>query len=165
MPDRKRKPRVFVLPAPPVVNVVYGQIDPNLNRDGHPVGAYADPANNTIYLPADPNKFMRGHETAHLFDHQVLTDGDRRYFQRLMHAPEGPWDRGAATGQVDGLRSPAEWFADYYGAAASGMTPQRGYAVAQFAEIGPKRMIRFQKAMERLMRRRSLKPYEPVEGE
>lgn len=146
-------------PAPPVVNTVYGPIAANLNGDGQAVGAYADPAKQTIYLQPDPNPFARAHETAHLFDSQVLSEGDRHYFQRLMQAPAGPWNHGEATGRVDGLRSPNEWFADYYAAAATGMTPQNGYSVAQFAAIGPKRMVRFQKALQRLADRQHLQPY------
>jgi hypothetical protein len=150
------------VPAPPTVNVVYENIDPNANQDGAAVGAYADPANQTIHLPKDPSSFMRGHETAHLFDAQVLSDGDRTYFQRLMHAPKGPWDHGTAYGKVQGEISPNEWFADYYGALASGQTPDKGYSIGSFAEIGPERLKRFAAALERLGRRQGLQPYRPA---
>lgn len=150
---------VAFIPAPPVVHTVYGAIDPNVNRDGQMVGAYADPATQTIYLPKDPSAYMRAHETGHLFDSQILSDGDRRYFARLMHAPAGPWDHGQAYGRVDGNVSPNEWFSDYYAAAATRMTPDRGYSVGQYAEIDAKRMRAFQKAMARLARRRDLEPY------
>lgn len=150
------------VPAPPKVNVVYGTVDPSLNADGAAVGAYTDAANNTIHLPRDPSDFMRAHETGHLFDSQILSDGDRNYFQRLMHAPAGPWDHGAAYGKVQGEVSPNEWFADYYGALASGLTPDKGYSIGQFAVIGPKRLERFAAALERLGRRNGLQPYRPA---
>lgn len=149
------------LPAPPVVHTVYGPVDPNVNQDGAAVGAYADPAAQTIYLPNDPSAFMRAHETAHLFDAQVLNDGDRQYFQRLMHAPQGPWNHGEAYGRVEGEASPNEWFADYYGALGSGLTPEKGYSVGQFAEIGVKRLQRFAAALERVGRRQGLQAYRP----
>lgn len=147
------------IPGPPVINTVYGPVDTSLNRDGQAVGAYADPATNTIYLPHDPNPYARAHETGHLFDTQVLSEGDRRYFQRLMHAPRGPWDHGETYGKVQGEASPNEWFADYYAAAATGMTPQNGHSIGQFAEIGAKRMKRFEKAMARLAKRHKLQRY------
>lgn len=148
------------MPRPPVVNVVYGTIDPNVNGGGAPVGAYADPDTNTIYVPEDPNPYARAHETAHLFDKQVLTEGDRRFFARLMRAPKGPWNHGEAYGHVQGEISPNEWFADYYAASATRQTPARGYAGSHFAEIDARRMRQFEKAMQRLMKRRGLKPYE-----
>lgn len=147
------------VPAPPIVNIVYGPIDPNTNGGGEMVGAYADPATNTIYLPNDPSPYARAHETGHLFDAQVLGDGDRIYFQKLMQAPAGPWDHGKAYGKVEGNISPNEWFSDYYAAAATGRTPQNGYGGESFATIGPKRMIRFEKALARLGKRRSLQQY------
>lgn len=150
------------VPAPPVVHTVYGPVDPNVNTDGAAVGAYSDPATQTIYLPNAPSAFMRAHETAHLFDSEVLTAGDRSYFQRIMHAPQGPWNHGEAYGKVEGEVSPNEWFADYYGALASGMTPDKGYSVGQFAEIGAKRLQNFAAALERVGRRRGLQPYRPA---
>jgi hypothetical protein len=149
------------VPAPPVVHTVYGPVNASLNQDGAAVGAYADPAAQTIYLPKDPSPFMRAHETAHLFDAQVLTDGDRSYFQRLMHAPQGAWNHGETYGRVEGEASPNEWFADYYGALASGLTPDKGYSVGQFAEIGAKRLQQFAAALERVGHRQHLRAYRP----
>lgn len=130
-----------------------------MGTDSQAVGAYADPASSTIYLPHDPSPYARAHETGHLLDSQVLSEGDRRYFQRLMMAPDGPWNHGEAYGKVDGFRSPNEWFADYYAAAATGQTPANGHSIGQYAEIGPKRMKRFEKAMARLAKRHQLERY------
>jgi hypothetical protein len=149
------------IPAPPVINTVYGPVDPNINGDGQAVAAYTDPTTNTIHLPRDYSPFMRANEVAHLFDRQVLTDGDRNFFRKLMRAPkDGPWDRAYA-GDPNGYVSPAEWFSDYYAAAATGLTPQNGYNATQHAEMDERRMRQFEKAMKRLMKRRGLKPYQP----
>jgi hypothetical protein len=106
---------------------------------------------------------MRAHETGHLFDAEVLTDGDRRFFQRAMKAPIGPWSHAAAYGRVEGNISPNEWFADYYGAFASNLTGLHGQSsVGSFATITPVRMRRFEKALVRLAKRRGLsQPYKP----
>lgn len=148
------------IPGPPVVNVVYEPIDASINGDGALVSAYADQGTNTIHLPVGgAHPFVRAHEVGHLFDSQVLTDGDRRFFQRIMGAPAGPWSY-VDTGEVNGYLSPAEWFADYYGAAAAGLTIDRGHSPpGSYALITEKRMRRFQNAMARLGKRRALRQY------
>lgn len=156
-----KQPKPYV-PAPPVVNVVYESVDPSVNGGSEMVSAYTDAANNTIHLPKNPSPFMRSHETGHLFDSQVLSDGDRNYFQRIMHAPAGPWDHGQAYGKVEGNVSPNEWFADYYGAYAANLTGLNGQpSIGSFAMITPKRMKRFISALERLGHRNNLQPYRP----
>lgn len=157
----KRPPSLLdplVMPAPPTVRYVHGAYP------GHPdLGQATDTGNATIYWQGDGplGAFPRAHEVGHLFDAQVLNDGDRRYFQRLMHAPGGAWDQG--TGNQGGTGSPVEWFADYYGAAATGFDPRpstRGGAdISSYAIIGPKRLERFKKALDRLGRRNALLPY------
>jgi hypothetical protein len=86
-----------------------------------------------------------GHELGHLFDWQSLSDGDRRYFTRILHAPSD-WERGGR-----------EWFADYYGAAAEGIDLRRENIIS-YAPLTLKRMRRFQAAMTRLGRRQNLAP-------
>lgn len=144
------------IPAPPVAHYAYG-LDPNVTTGtGAKPSAYTYTDTQTVYLPdrgRNPmQRFQKAHETGHLFMNQVLTDGDRQYFSRLLHAP-GQWGVG------QGADDPAEVFADYYGAAASGINPAHGYSVPMYVNLGPKRMKRFERAMERLSRRHHLKPY------
>lgn len=144
------------IPAPPVVNYVYG-LDPSVTTGGgEKPAAYAYTDTQTVYLPdRDSNPisdFQRAHETGHLFADQVLSEGDRRYFSRLLHA-SGRWSVG------QGADDPAEVFADYYGAAASGINPANGYSIPMYVNIGPKRMARFEKALARVAKRHNLKPY------
>lgn len=117
--------------------------------------AQTDRASGTIYYSQPLSKFARAHEVAHLLDAQVLSDGDRRFFQRLMHAPSGEWRQGSA---ADTRGGPSEWFADYYAFAALGIDPRRSYEDS-YATVGPKRLLRFQKALDRLGRRHGLRPY------
>ena len=147
-----------LVPAPPTVNYVYGPVDPNTNEQANmPVSAYADTATATVHLPEDPTPFMKAHEIGHLFDAQILTAGDRRFFQRTMGMPAGPWDHGAAYSTTDLSQSPSEWFADYYGAIAAGYT-RPGWGVGSFATIGPRRAERVRRALNRLGKRHNLKP-------
>jgi hypothetical protein len=119
--------------------------------------AYYDPDTHTVYSSGD--NFARGHETGHAFDQEVLSDGDRHYFQRLLHAPAGSWNRGTGA-TAEGLVSPSEWFADFYGAAAIRLDPRHD-GVSAYATIGPKRLKRFEAALARLGKRRGLEPYSP----
>jgi hypothetical protein len=147
-----------LVPAPPVVNYAYGPVDPNLNEQSNaPVSGYADTSTNTVYLPVEHSAFMKAHEVGHLFDTQILSDGDRRFFQRTMGMPAGPWDHGAAYGTADLGQSPSEWFADYYGAIAAGFT-RPGWNVGSFAVITPKRAKKVHQALKRVARRHNLKP-------
>lgn len=142
------------VPAPPVVTYVRG-VGPGTPSDAAGNASY-DPETHTVYSDGDP--FARGHETGHALDQEVLTDGDRRYFQRLLHAPAGAWDRGTGA-TSEGLKSPSEWFADYYGAAAIRLDPTRE-VVSAYAPIGPVRLKRFEAALARLGKRHGLKPYQ-----
>lgn len=143
------------VPAPPKYQILPGQIDPNLNQSGVLASAYADTANNAVHVQRDPDPFAVGHELGHLFDSQILGDGDRRYFQRLMHAPAGAWNLGETTGKVQGEISPNEWFGDYYGAMASGFDANHN-SLGSFAVITPRRLHNFEAALARLGRRRGL---------
>lgn len=143
-------------PAPLRYSVQMGAIDPSqVNGGTEMVGAYADPATATVHVQPDPNPFAVTHELGHLFDSQVLSEGDRRYFQRIMHAPRGAWNLAETTGKVDGLRSPNEWFSDFYGAMGTGFDANKE-GMASFAVITPKRLHNFEAALGRLGKRRGL---------
>jgi hypothetical protein len=110
----------------------------------------------TVYYQGNLDKATRAHELGHAFDDQVLSAGDRQYFQRLMRSPAGEWRAG--TGLHGGLQSPSEHFADYYQASALGLDPRRQNEAA-YTTIGPKRLKQFQKALVRLAKRHQLQPY------
>lgn len=142
---------VGLVPAPPVVNIVEGRapgVDPAAMGT-----AATDPNTSTIYHEGALDPATKAHEVGHLFDSEVLTDGDRHYFQRVMQAPAGAWQSG--TGLHGGATSPSEWFADYYQAAALHLDPSKQNEAA-YASIGPKRLHRVEAALERLARRRGL---------
>lgn len=143
-----------VMPMPAQVNLVQGLppgVDPTTLQGN--AATVADTA--TIYYQGKLDPFAKAHEIGHLFDHQVLSDGDRRFFQKLMHAPAGEWRAGTG---LAGLKSPSEWFADYYGSAVLGVDPTHANEAA-YASIGPKRLRRFEQAMQRLGKRHALLPY------
>ena len=146
----------LAMPAPPSIRYIHGPMpgDPNPGEYANT----ADTTTGTVYWTGRGllNGFTKGHETGHIFDAQVLNDGDRHFFQRLMHAPAGPWDSGS--GYEGGSKSPSEWFADYYGAAVTGVDPTHT-SVASYADIGPKRLLRFEQALDRLRQRRHLPEY------
>lgn len=153
--DQARTLASFYAPAPPRIRYVRGV------APGTPVGvmspAQTDIASGTIYYTQPLEKFDKAHEVGHVLDGEVLTDGDRQYFQKLMHAPAGAWYGGSA---ADTGGSAFEWFGDYYAAAAMHADPAHGQAWG-YAQIGPKRLKRFQQAIERLGKRHNLQPYQP----
>lgn len=139
------------MPAPPAVNYAQGTA-PGADANAMGTASYARDTN-TIYYQGKIDPTARAHETGHAFDDQVLTDGDRVYFQRLMRAPAGEWRTG--TGLQGGAQSPSEWFADYYQAAVMNVDPRFANEAA-YAQIGPKRLKQFRKAMQRLAKRRGI---------
>jgi hypothetical protein len=142
-----------VIPGPPVMHFVLGPSPGSSTANSQ---AAADCTTATIYYAPPLDAFARGHEAGHLFDCQVLSDGDRHYFQRVMHAPSGVWDQG--TGIPDGVHSPSEWFADYYAAAAIHLDLSRSI-VSSYAPLAPTRLKRVSRALERLGKRQHLQPY------
>lgn len=143
------------VPVPPLLQYQHGY-GPGVTQENAAGTAGYNRDTDTIYFQGkamDPA--ARAHETGHAFDDQVLNDGDRRYFQRLMQAPQGEWVAGTG---LSGTRSPSEWFADYYQAAAMEIDPRRE-SISSYAQIGPKRLKRFEKALARLAKRQGLKQY------
>lgn len=139
------------IPAPPTVNYVQG-VAPGADANAMGTAAYSRDTD-TVYYQGKLDPATKAHEVGHAFDDQLLTDGDRVYFQRLMHAPTGGWRTG--TGLQGGATSPSEWFADYYQAAAMNLDP-RVQNEAAYGQIGPKRLKQFKKAMQRLAKRRGV---------
>lgn len=142
------------VPAPPKVNYQQGY-GPGITQENAMGTASYDRDTDTVYYLGKPDAIARAHETGHALDDQVLTDGDRHYFQRLMQAPSGEWRSGTG---LQGLKSPSEWFADYYQAAALNLDP-RHEQVAAYAQVGTKRLKQFEAALARLAKRQHLKRY------
>lgn len=110
--------RSFAVPLPAVY--VHRSGCPHEQHAARP--ACTNPSTGEVWIPdSDTARFTLAHELGHAFDGQVLTDADRSWFRRVMHAPAGPW------WQPDGA---GEWFADYYADCAVGNAriSQEGYA-------------------------------------
>jgi hypothetical protein len=151
--NREKARNAYTVPAPPSVKWVRGV------APGTPAGvmspAQTDFVTNPIYSTQPLERYDRAHEVGHLFDSQVLSPGDHNFFQKLMHAPAGAWYQGSAADTGGG---PSEWFGDYYAAAVVDMDPDHEM-LGNYAQIGPKRLKRFEKALQRLAERHNLKPY------
>jgi hypothetical protein len=102
------------------------------------VGAYANPETRQIFMQEyDP--FTYAHEMFHILDSTVLTDADRRRFQRILGMPKRAWNTGTGIAG-GGLRSPSEIGADYYAAEAIGLDPSRQYEGAYAQSYNPRRL-------------------------
>lgn len=143
------------VPVAPTVHYTQGYA-PGITQENATGNAAYDPDTDTVYYQGKLEKSTKAHELGHALDDQVLSDGDRAYFQKLMHAPAGEWRSG--TGLQGGMTSPSEWFADYYQASALNLDPRRQNEAA-YATIGPKRLKRFEAALSRLAKRQHLKQY------
>lgn len=109
--------------------------------------AYADVSHSRIVTTGPLENTELAHEVGHLFDWQVLTDTDRSAFAAVMHSPARGWyELQMPSGDA------AEWFADYYAAAAGNYDPRtrrvRGGGIrtgdtSPYAKITYKRLQRF----------------------
>jgi len=143
------------VPAPPNVRYQHGYGPGITQENAVGTAGYNRDTDTIYYLGKAMDPTARAHETGHALDDQALNDGDRRYFQRLMHAPPGEWRAGTG---LQGTKSPSEWFADYYAASAMNVDP-RHESTAAYAQIGPKRLKRFEAALARIAKRQGLKQY------
>lgn len=109
-------------------------------------GAYADAQNSRIVTASPLTRRELAHEVGHLVDWQYLTDTDRERAARIMGVRAWDYtDNKPMTG--------AEWFADYYAAAATDYNPAvrhlkggglRGGQDFTYAHITGKRLRDFQ---------------------
>jgi hypothetical protein len=74
------------------------------------------------------DKFTLAHELGHQFDRQFLTDADREWLRRVMHAPGGEWIRRFGAD---------EWFADYYADCATRAWRRGSSSSAAYAPLPP----------------------------
>lgn len=141
------------IPGAPNFNIVYGPPPATAQLPQSVAANYYDPNTSTMYLQGHGDRFAQGHEAGHALDSQVLSDADRARFTRILGLT-GDWHRS------DYGHSPAEWFADYYSAAASGMDLSRE-GVDSYARFTPRKLKRFDRALRRLaLRHPELKPYQ-----
>lgn len=115
--------------------------------------ASADVQNGVIHSPGPLSRRDLAHEVAHIFDYRVLTDADRAKISRILKAPtDRQWYDGSGG---------AEFFADYYAAAAMGDQPGKARRVkggglrggegdVTYTKIGRKRLRRFRRALDEI---------------
>jgi hypothetical protein len=154
------------IPAPTGYKVVVdnptdaGGIDPATGQPYKSVGQYADPATNTVHTTRGYDRRMVAQDVGQLVGYNVLTAGDRNYFSRLLRTDPKVWvsGQGAQPGRLGGGD---EAFANYYAVAATGGL-RKGESVAMGdTSIDPVVLQRFTAALQRLGRRRNLRPYRP----
>lgn len=153
--------RTYV-PAPPKLRTVYD--DPQsvvaVNGPGSDAAAaWADPQAGEVHLArgAPVNPFIRGHETGHVFDYEVLDEGARNKLTRIMGL-SGPWEQGTGLAALN--KSPIEAFADYYGALASGMKLDGSTPVeTSYVTWKPRAMREIAGMLDRIGRRNHLAAY------
>lgn len=152
------------VPAPPRYSVVYdnpqnaGGVDPATGQPYPAVGQYADPATNTVHSTKGYSSRLVAQDVGQLVGYNVLTPGDRVFFSRLLKT--GAWDgkQGAKVGQK---QAGSEAFANYYAVAATGgLKPGESLAWGE-TPIDPKTLRKYTAALQRLGRRRGLRPYTP----
>lgn len=157
----KPKPRTVLdqltyAPAPPRASLVY---DPVLENAGAPsAGAYANTDTMTVHAlkGQEMDPVSAGHEVGHLFDVQILSDGDRRFFSRLLGTDPASW-QNLAGGNPGGAITGTEAFSDYYTVAANGIDMRRG-GYTGYVTVDPKISRKFNAALGRLGKRHGLKP-------
>jgi hypothetical protein len=104
--------------------------------DGHLGAASCSSAvSGEIWLPDWAfDRFTLAHELGHQFDRQYLTDADRAWLRRLMHAPARAWFTYAGAD---------EWFADYYADCATRAWRRGSVSNAAYAPLpSPTRLTR-----------------------
>jgi hypothetical protein len=86
MARKIRRPPVYRIPMASGVTAQYGDIN-YPGGDVGIVGAYANPETRQIFMQEyDP--FTYAHEMFHILDSTVLTDADRRRFQKILGMPK-----------------------------------------------------------------------------
>lgn len=138
------------VPAPPTVQYARG-VPEGVPADWLYTASY-NPSDKTVYFVGALDRTMRGHELGHAFDFQVLTDGDRTYFMRVMGL-HGPWNNPGAD------PNPIEAFADWYGNDANRYDAVHSWDASYTSPPTALRFRRFKQALARLGHRYHLKPY------
>lgn len=144
------------VPAPPKASLIY---EDTLENAGLPMmaGAYANTDTMTVHAlrgQGGLDNYSAGHELGHLFSKQILSDGDRRYFSRLLGTDPTRWENLTGADQPE-IVAGDEAFADYYSAAAAGFNPRRD-SYARYVNVDPRTYRKFSAALGRLGRRHDL---------
>lgn len=151
----------YLVPAPPHYSIVYdnpanaGGIDPATGQPFPAVGQYADTNTNTVHTTRGTSRRSIAQDVGQLVGYNVLTPGDRHYFQRILGVGDAPWDNvhGAQNGApVTG----DETFANYYSVAATGGVRAGESLLLGETSIDARKLRQFTSAIGRLGRRNHL---------
>jgi hypothetical protein len=167
--QRQRTLLDSLVPAPPKFSIVYdnptnaGGVDPATGQPYPSVGQYADPATNTVHTTRGYSRRLIAQDLGQLVGYNVLGDGDRHYFSRLLGTDPSAWSSGVGA-QPGRLGGGDEAFANYYSVAATGgLKPRESLAVGD-TSIDPGVLRQFTVAMGRLGKRRHLEPLNLTEA-
>ena len=164
------KPRTLVdhlvrgVPAPPSFNVVFdnpkdaGGIDPATGKPWPIVGQYADEYTNTVHSTKGFGKRAIAQDVGQLFGANVLDDGQRYYFARLLGVKPDSWGKSTEGSLVRGYANATadEAFGDYYALAATGgLAPGVSMAWGDVS-IDRRKLRKFSAAINRLGQRQHL---------
>lgn len=117
--------------------------------------AATDQSTGTIYQFGPLDNSQMAHEVGHVFDTEVLTDGDRQQIEGLL-GMKGPWNQGTGTG---GVHSPDEAFADMYSAVATRMDPRHRWESSYVSPPAPGTYKRFVRLLDAIGQRQHLGRY------
>lgn len=151
-----------VIPQPAAVNFVRGPY-PGVDIGVGGGVAAADVANSTVYSQQPLDAVQRAHEVGHIFDAQDVSEGDRLRFEQIAGFGKGRWNMGTGL-TTGGLKSPNEYFADWYANAAAGNNPggpkggswESGYATPPSQH----QFDQFKRLLAQIGARRGLQPYQ-----
>lgn len=158
------RPRTLVdllVPAPPQVSVVYdGGAGYNAgSTDAQSLGQYADTNTNTVHTTRGFTPRMIAQDVGQIFGYSVLQPGDRTYFSKLLGTSPDYWtDLHANSPTNMGHEAGDEAFADYYSVAATGGLKHGEGLLLGDTSIDPVRLHKFTAAINRLGKRRNLRP-------
>jgi hypothetical protein len=161
------KPRTLVnslyTPAPPQYSIIYdspqdaGGVDPATGRPYPAVGQYADPATNTVHTTRGFSRRQISQDVGQLFGYNVLSDGDRNYFSRLLGTDPARWTSGHGA-QPGGMHGGDEAFANYYAVNATGGLGKGESLLMGDTSIDSAKLHQFSAALSRLGHRQHLAP-------
>lgn len=150
------------VPAPPQFSIVYdgGAGYDAGSTDAQSVGQYADTNTNTIHTTRGFTPQMIAQDVGQVFGYSVLHPGDQTFFSKLLGTDPTYWTDLHANSTPTGVGREAgdEAFADYYSVAATGGLRRGEGLLLGNTSIDPSRLRRFTAALDRLGRRRGLKP-------
>lgn len=151
--------------VPGVDGVTYEEFTPELQ--GNQLSSFAAFPDRNVILRARGQTRDKGaiaHEMGHILS-RYLTDENKKNFMGIMGFQPGEWNTGTGA-TAGGLKSPNEFFADYYSSVVNRVDPRRQSIAAYAHDINRKRLRRFAIALAELGRYNQLGAYkEPDWGQ